>query len=174
EQRKEQRRRELEEERYQRQKSRESAEREALKRRARAAERESAAQWGAVSDDDTYDYEEEDDGLVGGLAESDSWSVDDGEEPQLGDYGDVEERPVRTSAYDSSGYGSRDDGATSSIVAPDPVIARQQSPRAGRPWYQQWWVWTAAGVVIAGATASAMITLSGGDEDPGFRATVSW
>ena len=181
EQRKEQRRRELEEERYNRQQARESEERDALRRRARDAEQEAASleKWGSVSEEETYDNEEdyaeeEDAGLVGDLANSDSWSVDDDEEPRLGTYDTPVSKPVRPSAYDSSAYDPREDDVRESIVVPDHGLVRQQGARASRPWYQQWWVWTAAGVVLAGATAGAVMSMSSGPEDPGFRATVTW
>jgi len=34
-----------------------------------------------------------------------------------------------------------------------------------RPWYKQWWVWTAAGVLVTGALAGALIV----NQDPGFE-----
>lgn len=39
-------------------------------------------------------------------------------------------------------------------------------PEAGEPWYEKWWVWTIAGVVVAGATAGIVLGATGGETMP--------
>jgi hypothetical protein len=37
-------------------------------------------------------------------------------------------------------------------------------PNAARPWYTRWWVWTAAGVVVAGAVTAAVLATRPSDD----------
>jgi len=41
--------------------------------------------------------------------------------------------------------------AAAAIAARTPRAAAAPRPRRARPWYRRWWVWTAAGAVLAGA-----------------------
>jgi hypothetical protein len=40
------------------------------------------------------------------------------------------------------------------------------SADTGEAWYEKWWVWTIAGVVVAGATAGIVLGATGGDTMP--------
>jgi hypothetical protein len=42
-----------------------------------------------------------------------------------------------------------------------PTTVRREP--AATPWYKRWWVWTIAGVVVAGATAAAVASTAGPD-----------
>lgn len=188
--RKAKRRQELEDERYNRERSREQARRqreatarEEAERRARALEREAERSqgWGQEKPEEASwdDYEEDADDLVGDLDDTDSWSVDDDDEPSLGSY-EVEQptsRPMRAASYkpdtyDSASYDTADQdiAINTNAISPDRVTVSQRSGA----WYRKWWVWTAVGAVVVGAAAGTAATLSAGAEDPGFRATVSW
>jgi hypothetical protein len=52
-----------------------------------------------------------------------------------------------------------------------PVVVKQ----SGSAWYKKWWVWTAAGAVLAGgATATALILAGGSGGPPSPDATVTY
>lgn len=44
------------------------------------------------------------------------------------------------------------------------VAAFAPPPAAPRPWYTRWWVWTAAGVVVAGAVTAAVLATRPSDD----------
>jgi hypothetical protein len=54
-------------------------------------------------------------------------------------------------------------GAATPLVAVAPPPRRQPAP-AARPWYRRWWIWAAAGAVLA-ATAITIGATAGGPED---------
>ncbi len=49
-----------------------------------------------------------------------------------------------------------------------PLIPSGAAEAGPRPWYKQWWVWTAAGVLVSGAIAGAVLA----NQDPGYEAPV--
>ncbi len=85
-----------------------------------------------------------------------------------GPSGGVEEAP--SSAPPSPGGGAAEGGGEGldSGESPPPALSTEVPPPpspATRPWYRKWWVWTAAGIVAAGATGVVVgAALSGGGE----------
>lgn len=49
------------------------------------------------------------------------------------------------------------------VIAPMVIAPPPPPPPAPRRWYQRWWVWTAAGAVVAGTVTALAISLSGPD-----------
>ena len=46
------------------------------------------------------------------------------------------------------------------------AFAGLPAPPPGRPWYRQWWVWTAASVAVAGIVTSTVLLARRGSERP--------
>ncbi len=70
--------------------------------------------------------------------------------------------PIASFAQQISNPASTGDGSLMNQELPP--MQQAETVHEHKPYYKKWWVWTIAGVVVAGAAAGAALAMGGGND----------